>query len=115
MKEYTVPSPDKFSIVRVSDTDRPANLMVHNVREVGEKKTFALVLYHYTMVKEGALVKWRLVGNASEANGHSQFGATPSGGVRRGSLSWLVRSRSRLTTCGTGPISLGMARSASRR
>ena len=88
MKEYkhavldlsgsTVPSLDKFFIVRVSDTDRPANLMVHNVEEVGEKKTFALVLYHYTMVKEGALVKWRLGGNASQANGHSQFGATPS-------------------------------------
>ena len=78
VKEYTVPSPDKFSIVRVSDTDRPANLMVHNVKEVGEKKTFALVLYLYTMVKEGALVKWRLGGNASQANGHSQFGATLS-------------------------------------
>jgi len=74
----TVSSPEKFSIVRVSDVDRPANLMAHTVKEVGEKKTFALVLYHYTMVREGALVKVRLGGNASQANGHSQFGATPS-------------------------------------
>ena len=57
---------------------RVGPVWVHNVKEVGEKKTFALVLYHYTMVKEGALVKWRLGGNASQANGHSQFGATPS-------------------------------------
>jgi len=72
-------TPEKFSIVRVSDRDRPASVMAHTVKVVGEK-TFALVLYHYTMVKKGGLVGSRLGGSASQANGHSQGGAnaTPS-------------------------------------
>jgi len=74
-----IATPEKFSIVRVSDRDRPASTMAHTVKVVGEK-TFALVLYHYTMVKEGGLVGSRLGGSASQANGHSQGGAnaTPS-------------------------------------
>eukprot|EP00092_Neocalanus_flemingeri_P013818 GFUD01014906.1.p1 GENE.GFUD01014906.1~~GFUD01014906.1.p1 ORF type:complete len:664 (+),score=220.39 GFUD01014906.1:118-2109(+) len=63
--------PAKFSIVKVSDTDRPDELAEHTVKSYGGGK-FALVLHHYTMVREGGLVGRRLGSSSSQANGHSQ-------------------------------------------
>ena len=106
-KEYThavldqsgsdIATPEKFSIVRVSDRDRPASVLAHRVKLVGEK-TFALVLYHYTMVKEGGLVGSRIGGSVSQANGHSQGGANATPSPRKALLRHSVKLV-RMCTC----------------
>jgi len=75
----TVPIPEKFSVIRVSDSDRPPSLMAHHVKKLEGKNIYAFVLYHYTMVKEGGLVNRRL-GENLQRNGHNKegFAATPS-------------------------------------
>jgi len=70
----TVPIPEKFSVVKVSDRDRPGSLMAHHVKEIRERNIFALVFYHYTLVKEGGLVRKKLC-DSVQTNGHSQAGS----------------------------------------
>jgi len=73
----TVPIPEKFSIIKVSDSDRPDSLMAHHVTKLQDNK-FALVIYHFTLVKKGSLVGVKISGGA-QSNGHSQAeGNSPS-------------------------------------
>jgi len=67
----SLPIPERFSIVKVSDNERPPSMIQHSVKELPNNK-FALVLHNYIMVKEGGQVGRRLGSSSSQTNGHSQ-------------------------------------------
>jgi len=69
--------PDKFSIVKVSDSDMPLGVPEHTVRQMSKPggSLNVLVVQHYTMIKEGALIGRKLC-SSSQANGHSQPGVS---------------------------------------
>jgi len=66
----SVPIPEKFSIVKISDSDRPGTVAEHTIKQVPKAGGLlnVLVVQHYTMVKK---VGSRL-GGSSQSNGHSQ-------------------------------------------
>ena len=50
--------PNKFSIIQISDRDTPANVTKHQVKPIGEK--FALVINHFTLLKDGHDIGYQL-------------------------------------------------------
>ena len=51
--------PSKFSIIKISDRDSPNEGTYHQVKAIGIKG-FAFVIYHFTVVKEGCEIGYKL-------------------------------------------------------
>jgi len=82
-----IDSPERFSIVKISDEERPNSFASHRIEELKNLSTkYALIFYHYTMVKNGKEVGKKIIpennqvldGNGDLNNAGSTVNTPPS-------------------------------------